>query len=364
MPVRSTLTAVTLGVAALADSLVFAASLGHLLSTPRLYGQTWDAELKTYDEAIVTKGLPALQADRRVAGIAVGRTREAFTIGGRRVDGLSIDSVKGGLTPSILEGRPPASDKELVVGTSSMHDFGLKVGDRVHIGAFAGGKRTVAMRVVGRAVFPVFGEAGQLGHGVYVTQRGGNRIDPKAINHSPSVLVGLAPGADLDRVTADLKALKALEGSSVVVLRQGKPTDIVNFGRVKQTPSLLGALLGAVSAVTLLQLLVTAPRRRRRDLAVLKSLGFVRRQLRGAIAWQAVTVLGVALLLGVPLGIAAGVSLWRRFADGLGVIAEPQVRPIAFMLLVVGGLSGALLIAILPARSAARTPAGIALRSE
>jgi hypothetical protein len=362
VPVRSTLTVVTLGIAAVAAALVFATSLDHLLSTPRLYGQTWDAELTTYDEFIVSFGVPILQADPRIEGMALGRTRDNFVIDGRRVDGLGIDPVKGGLTPSILEGRAPVADDEIVIGTSTLDDLDLKVGDVAEVGAFAGDGSTVPMRVVGRAVFPVFGEAGQLGDGVYVTRDGDARIDAEAGDLTQSVLVQLAPGADLDTVVADMQ--QQLEGASVFVIGQGKPTDIVNFGRVKHTPDLLGALLGAVSAMTLLQLLLTTPRRRRRDLAVLKSLGFTRRQVGAAVVWQAVTVLAIALVIGIPVGIAAGLTLWRGFAHGLGVVAETQVNPVAIALIVIGGIAGALLIAVFPSRAAARTPLESALRSE
>jgi hypothetical protein len=361
VPVRSALTAVTLGIAAVAASLVFASSLGHLLSTPRLYGQTWDAELTTFDEALITEGLPALEADSRIAGIAVGRTRNSFMIGGARVDGLGIDPVKGELTPAVLEGRVPVSDEEIVIGTRTMHDLGIGVGDVIDVGGFAGDGTTVPMRVVGRAVFPVFSEVGQLGDGIYMTRDGGVRVDPRVIDLSQSVLVRLVPGADLGDVIDDVSALDV---GTVAVIRQGQPTDIVNFGQVQQTPHVLGALLGAASAATLLQLLVTAPRRRRRDIAVLRSLGFVGGQVRAAVVWQALTTIGVALVLGVPLGIATGTTLWKRFADGLGVIVEPEVRPVAFALLVIGAVLGALVVAILPARSAARARSRLALRSE
>ena len=43
VPVRSAILGATLGAAALTASLVFAASLGHMLDTPRLAGFTWDA---------------------------------------------------------------------------------------------------------------------------------------------------------------------------------------------------------------------------------------------------------------------------------------------------------------------------------
>jgi predicted lysophospholipase L1 biosynthesis ABC-type transport system permease subunit len=51
-------------------------------------------------------------------------------------------------------------------------------------------------------------------------------------------------------------------------------------------------------------------RRRRRDLAILKILGFRRRQVAGAVAWQATSCTMAALALGLPLGVAAG--RWAR----------------------------------------------------
>src|SRR5439155_12919401 len=45
VPVRSSLLAVVMAVAALVGTMSFAASLDRLLSTPRLYGWNWDAHL-------------------------------------------------------------------------------------------------------------------------------------------------------------------------------------------------------------------------------------------------------------------------------------------------------------------------------
>lgn len=368
VPVRSTLTAVTLGVASLVAALVFAASLGHLLATPALYGQSWDAELTTYDQVIATQGLPVLRANPRVEGLAVGSIRDRFTIRGRRVDGLAIDSVKGGLAPTILEGHGPEADNEIVVGTRTMRDLGLRIGDHVDVSPYLGAgfsraagdsASQASMRVVGRAVFPVFAEAGQLGDGVYVTRSGGVRIAGAGTSY-PSALVRLNPDTKLDDVTGALEA----KFGGVAVIRQGKPTDIVDFGQAKQTPYLLGALLGAVAVFTLIQLLVTATRRRRRDLAVVRALGFVQRQVRMAVTWQALTLVGIALVVGLPVGIAAGSLLWRRFADNLGVITEVELRPAVFLLIAVGGLLVAFVLAVLPARAAARTPLETTLRSE
>jgi ABC-type lipoprotein release transport system permease subunit len=54
--------------------------------------------------------------------------------------------------------------------------------------------------------------------------------------------------------------------------------------------------------------------RRRRDLAMLKTLGFVRGQVVAAMVWQATTFAVVALALGRPLGLAAGRWPWELTA--------------------------------------------------
>ena len=84
-------------------------------------------------------------------------------------------------------------------------------------------------------------------------------------------------------------------------------------------------LVGALIIAQLVVALFGSSRRRRRDLALLSTLGFRRRQVAGTVAWQAVTLVGLALLLGVPLGIAAGRAVWTALIDGLGAVPEPIV---------------------------------------
>ena len=105
-------------------------------------------------------------------------------------------------------------------------------------------------------------------------------------------------------------------------------------------------------------------RRRRRELALLKALGMTRRQVRAIVAWQTSITLGIALLIGIPLGILAGRLAWRAFAGSLGV-APVTVVPV---LLAIAG-AAALLIAgntltSVPGAIAARTSPSIALRTE
>lgn len=364
VPVRTGIAGVTLGVITLVGAVTFGASLAHLLATPALYGQTWDVELATYDDVMATQGVAALEEDRRVEGVVVGDFRAAFAVAGERVDGFVIDAATGDMAPPILEGRRPEGGDEIVLGTRTLRSLGLDVGDTVPVARFAAAARdgTVPMRIVGRAVFPVFGEVGRLGDGVFVGEPGWQRIAGAPLDDADSsVLVRLAPGADLGAVVDELG--DRLE-TPVFPITQGRPTDIVNFGRVESTPYVLGAILAALSAATLAHLLASAVRRRRRELAILKTLGFVRGQVRATVAWQATTLVAVALAVGVPLGIAAGRWAWTLFADGLGVVVVPRVPGVAVGAVVVLALVVANLVAAAPAHLAARTRPALVLRSE
>jgi hypothetical protein len=362
VPVRSSLAGVTLGIVTLVGAITFGASLAHLLATPELYGQTWDVELTTYDDALARRGVAAVEADDRIDGAAIGYARGSFEIAGDRVDGLVLRSVTGDLAPAILEGRRPAAANEIALGSRTLGSIDADVGDTVAVAPFAAERDAVPMEIVGRAVFPVFGEVGRLGEGVYVTPAGAERIDGRPVAPADTeLLIRLAPGADLDAVIGDLEAETE---SFIFVISQGRPTDIVNFGRVEATPYILGGILAALSVATLTHLLVSATRRRRRELAILKTLGFVRSQVRATVGWQATTLVSVALLVGVPLGIAAGRWAWTLFADGLGVVVVTRVPLVVIALLVPCAVLVANLVAMAPAAAAARTRPAAVLRSE
>ena len=103
-------------------------------------------------------------------------------------------------------------------------------------------------------------------------------------------------------------------------------------------------------------------RRRRHDLALLKTLGFTQGQLAAAVAWQASTA-AVVGMVGLPLGIAAGRWLWTLFAREIYAVPRPTV-PWTVVLVAVGALVLANVVAAVPGRMAARTPAALALRDE
>jgi ABC-type lipoprotein release transport system permease subunit len=133
----------------------------------------------------------------------------------------------------------------------------------------------------------------------------------------------------------------------------------------------IGPIAGALAVTTLVLVvattsfaLVTATRKRRSELAVLRTLGLRPAEVRRAVGWQSVMVVGTALALGVPLGIVGGRLVWRAVADANRTL---PVVDVPYLLLASGAvalIAVALLGAIPPARRAAVSRPADALRSE
>jgi ABC-type lipoprotein release transport system permease subunit len=126
----------------------------------------------------------------------------------------------------------------------------------------------------------------------------------------------------------------------------------------------LGAALAASATAALGLTLLASVRRRRRDLALLKSLGFTRSQLAATVAWQSTVAVVLGVVAGVPLGIAVGRYLWDLFAREINAVPAPTVPVMSVVLIAVGALVLANLVAAVPARVAARAPTALLLRAE
>jgi ABC-type lipoprotein release transport system permease subunit len=143
-----------------------------------------------------------------------------------------------------------------------------------------------------------------------------------------------------------------------------RPGNVTSLAGIASVPVLLSGLLALLAVGTLAHTLVSSTRRRRRDLAILKTLGFVRPQLRSTVAWQATTLMAIALLIGLPAGIAGGRWGWRVFAGQLGVLPDPAVPLVAIVASIPAALILANLAAALPGRTAAHAQPATVLRSE
>jgi predicted lysophospholipase L1 biosynthesis ABC-type transport system permease subunit len=211
--------------------------------------------------------------------------------------------------------------------------------------------------VVGITVLPFDDDTSTVGEGLWMTQAGLRQI----VGDVPpgSALVRFAPG--VSRVAAVAKLGKRFPGA---VSTSDVPNGVLNYRRLSQLPLVLSGLLAALAGGTLAHMLVSSIRRRRRDLAILKTLGFARGQIRDAVTWQAAVFTLVALAIAAPLSIVVGRWTWNEIARYGGFAAATILPPAQFAIVAGGALALAVMIAVWPARAAARTPAAVVLRTE
>ncbi|MFY9589139.1 MAG: FtsX-like permease family protein, partial [Actinomycetota bacterium] len=369
VPVRTTVLGVALAIAALSVSFAFGDSLRHLLRTPRLYGVTWDTQFEFGGDAVDPNAsrmaLARVKADPRVEAAEFGGGGIPFLVDRVQADGMVVQAGHKTFLPVILEGRAPQTGVEIVLGSKTLERIHRKVGDTVLVAPV--GVSPTRMTVVGRGVLPTAGHTANLGEGSLVTYEGLRAFEPLApagIDPADAggFLVRFRPGTDRDRAIKGLNA--SLAGLGWSQRTQPTPADLLNFGRSKNLPLLLSGMLGLLALATLAHALVTSITRRRRDLAILKTLGFTRGDTRRTVAWQSTTLLVAASVAGLTVGAVAGRWLWTRYAEGLGILPEPRVPVWILLAILPIGLVVANAIALIPGRSAARTQPALVLRTE
>ena len=177
------------------------------------------------------------------------------------------------------------------------------------------------------------------------------------------ILVRAAPGVGGNELLQHLRDISEDEDDLTAYVPT-RPLDLENIQRVDSMPFVIGTATAAVAIATVAHGLVTSVRRRRRDLAILKTLGFGRRQVRSVVFWQATSVAVLAITAGIPLGIAAGRLAWSLFAEQVGVVPDYAVSALALLVLVPAVLVLANAAAAVPGRIAARVRPAAVLRSE
>jgi len=153
-------------------------------------------------------------------------------------------------------------------------------------------------------------------------------------------------------------------GSSDIVQSVLYPAEIENYRTIGAIPNLLALALALGAVVALGLTLVASVHRRRRDLALLRTLGFTGRQLLSAVAWQASVAGVIGAVFGIPLGILAGRWLWTLFANNIYAVPHPTEPVLAIVVVALSALVLANVCAALPGRTAAQTSSAQVLRGE
>lgn len=383
-PVRASLIGSVAAVTAVTVAVVFGASLNGLITHPAQYGWNWGVLIQAeggYGNWTPGALAKLIDGQPEVTGWSeLGFSSVPLGRGGTIVPVLGVQRRSGTVEPPTTSGHPINGSGQIELGTVTMRQLGVHVGQTIPAGP---GPHRKWLTVVGTVTLPSFGVARtdhiSLGRGAMMSEDelltvlGVTPAEMKQARVSsqaaPSaVAIDLAPGMTrrqrADLVSRITSANPDGTPGGTYQLTQFKPAAIENASQMGGQPLALALGLAAAAVLSLTVTVLADVRRRRRELALLKALGMTRRQVRAIVAWQTSITLGIALLIGIPLGILAGRLAWRAFAGSLGV-APVTVVPV---LLAVAG-AAALLIAgnaltSVPGAIAARTSPSIALRAE
>jgi putative ABC transport system permease protein len=362
-PVRSAVVGAVVAVAVVVATLTVGASMDTLASRPSLYGWNWTVGL---DAAGGVGVLPeaataaALNADPDVAawsGMDFGRLQ----IDGRTVPVLGV-SPRARVGPALLSGHGVDAPGQIVLGSATLQEFHLRVGGT-----------STALRIVGTATLPAIGGPPhtEMGTGAVVDYHLIPASERNLFNlpgGGPNIvfvrLKGAADRAAMRRLDAVAAVLTRAAQDNVQVVPVQRPAEIASVGTLRTTPSVLAFALALGAILALGLTLVASVRRRRRDLAMLKVLGFTRRQLSSAVAWQSTVSALIGVVVGIPVGVVGGRALWTLFARGIHAVPAPSVPVAGVALVALGAVMFANLLAIAPGRVASKTPSAIVLRAE
>lgn len=378
---RALLAASITVVSAVLATLVFSASLSGLMSHPARFGWPYDIAATvnygyggTTDVAAVAATLDRPEVDHW--GLAVLAT---LTIGTETLPFVAECAGFDALPLPVIQGELPVTADEIALGALTAKRLGLGVGDKTLVKTQFGEREA---RVRGLVVLPPVGrfqsDRASLGTGALLSRQfldallveasKGAGADPGHLGDVQAgfVAVDLRPGVDRTRflaAIADRLPTWDTNGSRPFVYPGPvRPATVANVAAMQAVPVLLTGLLALTMALGLMLAVAVAARARRRELAVLRALGCIDRQLRATVRWQALTVVGIGLLVGLPVGLAVGRTAYRAFANGLGIRPVPVVSMPWLGMLVAGTVAIGLVAGTGPGRRAARTPAGEELR--
>jgi hypothetical protein len=384
VPARSAISGTVIAVVMVVATLTFGSSLSTLVSHPSLYGWNWTYALS------VSQGpaaIPPRQVGSRLRGDPDVAAWTRISFAAAELDGQAVPvlfaSPHAALTPPILSGHQVNGRDQIVLGPATLAQIHQHLGGTVMF-RLNGPAVSIHARlaIVGTATMPTVGVSQGLhtsmGTGALVSNQ---LLGPLAagcagppgmafvrVRNGVSAAAGLASvkraASGASQALAATPASYPCHGDTLTVLPVQHPAQISNYRTMSATPALLAAGLAAGAVAALGLTLFASVRRRRRDLAVLKTIGFTRRQVAATVTWQAAVAAIIGIAAGVPLGIILGRWLWTLFARQIYAVPEPTVPIGPVLLLSLGALVLVNLAAALPGWAAARTPAAPALRAE
>jgi hypothetical protein len=389
-PYRGAVLAAVVAMIVVTTTLTFGASLHTLVSQPPLYGWNWDYAVQSSNGygPVPNTAVATLRHDASVTASS------GVWFATMQLDGVEVPTLLSNpgspVAPPIISGHGLTSSHEIVLGAATLAALHKRIGDTVGLKYVpADPPRAIRLTIVGVATMPAIGIAEGLhtsmGIGAAVPADAGpvtEMLGPQAYErpcNGPNMVllrVHGGPDAPQGRAAAQRLSVAANDvlgrqnsdsscgGYQASVLSVQHPAQITNYRSMGTTPLLVAAGLALAAVVALGLALAASVRRCRRDLALLKVMGFVERQLAAAVAWHASITATIGVVVGVPLGIVLGRWLWSLFADEIGAVPAPTVPVWSILVAAVAALVLANVAAVLPGWRAGRTATALVLQDE
>jgi hypothetical protein len=358
IPVRSAHLGSIFGVLALTGALLFTTNIHSLATSPDHYGWTWDFKTAytSADNAPcggTSYGLTRVQGLVSVSEVCL----QNIQINGRPESALAFTALRGPkIYPKTILGRSPRGPREVALGSATLRNLGKRVGDTVRAKGLGA---TYTYTIVGQTVLPSFGQGQPIDDGAVFTGSGfAPLFDPNIFfryfigNYGSN-----ADRAQVNRRISDIPELGNPSGPTL-------PIEISRLEQIAWFPLSVAFLLGGLSLLAVGSTLAVGIRRRHREFAIFKSLGFLRRQVNSTVAWEATAFAATGVVVGVPAGLVVGRFAWHLVAGNLGIQTTMVFPALIFLFLVVGTFLIFNLVAIVPALLGSRIRPAEALRTE
>jgi putative ABC transport system permease protein len=349
-----------------------------LRHTPALFGVSANFAVNTEaDDPAAAAGAavdaaladPDIEAVARVLELSVessaARGPSGTTVS---VEPEGIRHERGLIAPTIQSGRLAAGSDEVVLGQATATALGAELGDRVTVTRVDDG--TVDYVVVGLAVS--YG-TDVVDQGFHVTDRGlegltvpcGTTADgesdpddeqPCADAEVQEVVARTKPEADPEAVAERLGVAEMLPIPT--------PSIVDRFREIGPVPWYLAGMLGVLGAGGLMHASLMASRRRGRELAIARALGFTPGQAAAAVRWQGLTTAVAGLVLGLAAGALIGRIIWRNLATTIGVVVDVRLPWWAPIVAVAGVIGVVLAVTLFPSARVRHARPAELLRSE
>ncbi|MFV0634064.1 ABC transporter permease [Demequina sp.] len=309
----------------------------------------------------VQTALGGVQANGAVLGPDTGEeTTDPFGGGGAPSQIFNWSGIPEIDQSTLVDGRGPESDGEIVLDVDSVPRLGYAMGDTVRIATDAG---VSEFELVGTVRF---GESNSLQGATlaYLTD-----ADVHTLADDPNyqgIGVLLSDGADADAVVADIQDVlpegtRAITGEDKAAEETEALDEVLNYVDIFAiTFALISLFVGAYIIVNTFRIIVT---QRTREFGLMRAIGVTGRQIRSMILLEAVVVAILASTLGIVGGYLLALAAAGLVGLFVGDIFGAMTLPLDAILWSYGlGTLVTLVSALLPALHASRISPMEALR--